>query len=371
EQFVYVEGEGEGVWIPDVTFPPITYHLDVLGRRIAKQVGETIEEKYLWAGYNTTLLAVYDGSDTLIARFEYGTGRLPVCMTQGSDTYYFTYDQVGSIRGIFNSSGSLVHEIRYDAWGNILFETENIGLCVPFGFAGGLHDRDTDLVRFGFRDYDPETGRWTITDPIGFSGGDIYLYVYCAENPINFFDKNGLLWLDYMPDWFMDMSAGACATLDGIIPFGNPLEYSYANADGTVDIVYRINRSLTAMGRDLFFICGISNVFEFFSSPLAYEVGQATLPSSIYEPLAGLSAIDRGQILLNRFGFWGTIRQTFSRQGIQQFRTTIRTGVTPIFRVLSASLLQIIDQWINNLPPEESDIIPQLPIIPKPECKIK
>jgi len=29
----------------------------------------------------------------------------------------------------------------------------------PFGFAGGLYDRDTNLVRFGARDYDPETGR--------------------------------------------------------------------------------------------------------------------------------------------------------------------------------------------------------------------
>ena len=29
---------------------------------------------------------------------------------------------------------------------------------IPFGFAGGLHDRDTGLVRFGYRDYDPEVG---------------------------------------------------------------------------------------------------------------------------------------------------------------------------------------------------------------------
>jgi RHS repeat-associated protein len=39
----------------------------------------------------------------------------------------------------------------------------------PFGFADGLYDRDTDLVRFGARDYDLETSRWTAKDPIGFS----------------------------------------------------------------------------------------------------------------------------------------------------------------------------------------------------------
>jgi len=194
EQFVYVEGEGVGTWVPDESYTTITYHLDALGRRIAKQVGETIVEKYLWAGYNTTLLAVYDGSDTLIARFDYGVGRLPMRMTQGSDTYYFAYDQVGSLRGVFNSSGTLVYEIRYDSWGNILFETDSSGLCVPFGFAGGLHDRDTGLVLFGFRDYDPETSRWITLDPIGFSSGDLHLYGYCAGDPVCKHDPQGLVW---------------------------------------------------------------------------------------------------------------------------------------------------------------------------------
>ncbi|MCB9610787.1 MAG: hypothetical protein H6716_29655, partial [Polyangiaceae bacterium] len=36
---------------------------------------------------------------------------------------------------------------------------------VPFGFAGGIHDADTGLVRFGARDYDAVTGRWTSKDP--------------------------------------------------------------------------------------------------------------------------------------------------------------------------------------------------------------
>ena len=42
----------------------------------------------------------------------------------------------------------------------------------PFGFAGGLYDRDTALVHFGAREYDPETGRWTTKDPIRFAAGD-------------------------------------------------------------------------------------------------------------------------------------------------------------------------------------------------------
>jgi RHS repeat-associated protein len=55
-----------------------------------------------------------------------------------------------------------------------------------------LHDRDTGLVRFGFRDYDPDTSRWTAKDPIGFAGGNVDLYGYCLNDPVNWIDPSGL-----------------------------------------------------------------------------------------------------------------------------------------------------------------------------------
>ncbi len=63
----------------------------------------------------------------------------------------------------------------------------------PFGFAGGLYDPDTGLVRFGARDYDPVTGRWTATDPISFAGGQANLYGYVINDPVNLVDPSGLL----------------------------------------------------------------------------------------------------------------------------------------------------------------------------------
>ncbi len=63
----------------------------------------------------------------------------------------------------------------------------------PFGFAGGLYDASTGLTRFGARDYDAETGRWTSKDPIRFRGGDTNLYGYTLQDPVNLVDPLGLL----------------------------------------------------------------------------------------------------------------------------------------------------------------------------------
>jgi len=55
-----------------------------------------------------------------------------------------------------------------------------------------LYDADTKLIRFGARDYDPVTGRWTVKDPIRFDGDGPNLYGYTQNDPVNFIDLNGL-----------------------------------------------------------------------------------------------------------------------------------------------------------------------------------
>ncbi len=177
----------------NVTLPggrAVAYVHDPLGRRIAKKVGGTVVEKYLWQGL-TRLLAVFDGNNALIMRFEYADARMPVAMTKAGTTYYLGYDQAGSLKAVADASGNVIKKIEYDSFGNIINGT-NPNFAVPFGFAGGLYDRDTGLVRFGYRDYDPETGRWTAKDPILFAGGDTDLYGYCVSDPVNLLDPEGL-----------------------------------------------------------------------------------------------------------------------------------------------------------------------------------
>jgi RHS repeat-associated protein len=97
---------------------------------------------------------------------------------------------VGSLRVVADASGNVLKRINYDSFGNIIDDTDPT-FEVPFGFSGGLHDRDTGLVRFGVRDYDSDVGRWTAKDPILFAGGDTDIYGYCLNNPVNYIDLTG------------------------------------------------------------------------------------------------------------------------------------------------------------------------------------
>jgi len=105
-------------------------------------------------------------------------------------TYRLVKDGRGSVRQIVDvATGAVMEDINYDSWGRVLSDT-NPGFQA-FGFAGGLYEPETGLVRFGRRDYDAEIGRWTSKDPLGLDGG-LNTYVYVGGDPVNRTDPSGL-----------------------------------------------------------------------------------------------------------------------------------------------------------------------------------
>jgi RHS repeat-associated protein len=105
-------------------------------------------------------------------------------------------------------TGETQQEIVYDYGQNALGTTNQ-----PFGFAGGIYDADTGLVRCGARDYDAETGRWTAKDPILFKGGTSNLYEYVGNDPINLIDPLGKDWTIIGYSGGILMAAGAGTAL--------------------------------------------------------------------------------------------------------------------------------------------------------------
>jgi RHS repeat-associated protein len=167
----------------------IDYVIDGQNRRIGKKVNGTLVQGFLYDGGR--VVAELDGAGHVVSRLVYTPGgTVPVYMIKDGVSYGIIADRVGSPRLIVNAAtGAVVQRLDYDEFGNVLQDT-NPGFQ-PFGFAGGLYDRDTGLLRFGARDYDPQTGRWTAKDPIGFAGGDANLYAYVGNDPVNRLDPRG------------------------------------------------------------------------------------------------------------------------------------------------------------------------------------
>lgn len=190
--YVYDElGNLTSVTLPNGT--AIDYVLDAGNHRVGKKVNGTLVSRML---YSDALLplAELDSDGNVAARFVYASHlNVPDLIIKGDTTYRVVSDHLGSPRVIADAdTGQVVESIAYDEFGNVLADT-NPGFQ-PFGFAGGLYDHDTGLTRFGARDYDPQTGRWTSKDPILFAGGSTNVYSYVLGDPINLVDLTGLNW---------------------------------------------------------------------------------------------------------------------------------------------------------------------------------
>jgi RHS repeat-associated protein len=182
---------------PPAGGPDVRYTIDGEHRRIAKSVNGALTKAFLYQDGNR-IAAELDAAGNLATLFVYGDRTLtPLYMVNGGANYRIVTDPLGTPRLVVNSlTGDIIQRIDYDPFGKVTSDS-NPGFQ-PFGFAGGLYDPDTGLVRFGARDYDADAGRWTAKDPTLFAGGSVNLYVYAGNDPVNHSDHRGMD--DYSPD---------------------------------------------------------------------------------------------------------------------------------------------------------------------------
>ena len=177
----------------------ISYGYDPLGQRISKTAaGTTRQYFYDEQGH---LTGEYDATGQLIQEIIW-LGELPVAMlkpatnsTATADIYYIHADHLGTPRKITRPNDNrLVWSWESEAFGNRLPDQNPSGLgnfVFNLRFPGQYYDQETGLFYNYFRDYDPATGRYIESDPIGLRGG-INTYGYVGGNPFNFIDPRGL-----------------------------------------------------------------------------------------------------------------------------------------------------------------------------------
>jgi|GEM_PF-3469134 len=169
----------------------IQYTYDSMNRRVAR-TDEKGNEQYLYGNPNHPfqVTAVRDTSGKLSV-YEYDDFGSLFALKRNANLYYVTTDQLGTPRVVCDVDGQAIKVLDYDSFGQQIANSNRV-FDLPINFAGGLIEADTELVRFGFRDYDAVAGKWTAKDPIGFAGGDTNLYAYVLNNSINWTDPTGL-----------------------------------------------------------------------------------------------------------------------------------------------------------------------------------
>lgn len=111
----------------------------------------------------------------------------------GSTAFYLHADHLNSPRLATNQSGQEVWRWKSDAFGDgSAVNAPNSGLdAINLRFPGQYYDFESGLYYNYFRDYDPQTGRYVESDPIGLDGG-LNTYGYVEGNPLSYFDTYGL-----------------------------------------------------------------------------------------------------------------------------------------------------------------------------------
>lgn len=119
------------------------------------------------------------------------------------ESYYPTYDGNGNVSEMLNASGMVSAHWEYDAFGNTTYKTAgswpSVASEFTYRFSTKPMDLHTGLYYYGYRYYDPVTGRWPSRDPIGEQGG-INLYGFLANDAVSDVEVLGLIPLETIAD---------------------------------------------------------------------------------------------------------------------------------------------------------------------------
>jgi RHS repeat-associated protein len=119
-----------------------------------------------------------------------GVGGL-LAVTDSTGTYYPTYDGNGNISEYLNSTGAIAAHYEYDPFGKTTVATGPKANDFAHRFSTKPLDLTTGLYYYGYRFYDPNSGRWPSRDPIEENGG-INLYGFVGNDGVNKWDVLGM-----------------------------------------------------------------------------------------------------------------------------------------------------------------------------------
>jgi RHS repeat-associated protein len=189
----------------------LNFQYDYMGRRIQKLLGNgggpLSTNRFLYDGWN--LVAVLDGWNNRLYSFNWGLdlsgstqgaggvgGLISMTVYSGTNagTYFYCYDGNGNVVALLNAAtGAITADYEYGPFRELIRATGPMAKVNPFMFSTKYYDWETGLSYYGYRYYNPSTGRWLSKDPMGEQQRAMNLYQFTANDCVNGIDILGLL----------------------------------------------------------------------------------------------------------------------------------------------------------------------------------
>ncbi|HAS6975644.1 RHS repeat-associated core domain-containing protein [Vibrio cyclitrophicus] len=164
-----------------------TYHYNSAHQRVRKSAGG-VDVLYVY-GLDGELLAEVDaGTGQTQREYVWLDGELVAYLVDGT-VYHVHNDHLGTPQALTDETGATVWKASYSPFGKATVTTEQIKFNLRF--PGQYYDAETGLHYNWHRYYDPNTGMYITSDPIGLAGG-INTYAYALNNPAIYTDPTGL-----------------------------------------------------------------------------------------------------------------------------------------------------------------------------------
>ncbi len=129
--------------------------------------------------------------------FQYDNDNTPVGIVLNGTQYFYITNQMGDVISITDTSGTVVANYEYDAWGKVLTADTDITKQNPIRYRGYYYDNETGYYYLQSRYYDASICRFINADIYKYiisqkdvlSGANIY--AYCCNNPVYYSDTDG------------------------------------------------------------------------------------------------------------------------------------------------------------------------------------